>query len=211
MAPCQVVGRVNNVRILLATSNNHKLKEVREILESSGIQVDGLDVLEESYPEPVEDGDTFEENARIKAVEYANATGIRCMADDSGLSVDALNGNPGVHSARFSGKGETREERDAENNKLLLKQMSKISATNRTARFVCAICVADPDGTIVAESIGAFEGLIGFVPVGENGFGYDPLLFVPNANKTSAQMSPEEKNAQSHRGNALRKISSILQ
>ena len=211
MVTYQVVGKVINVRILLATSNNHKLKEVREILEPKGFQVDGLDVLEESCPEPIENGETFEENARIKAVEYANSTGIRCMADDSVLSVDALNGKPGVHSARFSGKGDTREERDTENNKLLLKQMSKISATNRSARFVCAICVADPDGTIVAESTGTFEGVIGFVPIGENGFGYDPLLFVPSANKTSAQMNHEEKNAQSHRGNALRKISSMLQ
>tara|TARA_B100000959_G_scaffold286681_1_gene366477 strand:- start:390 stop:1022 length:633 start_codon:yes stop_codon:yes gene_type:complete len=205
-------GKGNKVQILLATSNNHKLQEVREILEPLGVQVDGLDSLGKTYEEPVEDADTFEGNAKLKAVGYAKTTGIRCMADDSGLSVDALDGRPGVHSARFAGKGETREQRDQENNTLLLQQMQKVQANDRTARFICAICVADPDGTIVAESEGAFEGVIGFIPRGENGFGYDPLLFVPNANKTSAEMSPQEKNTQSHRGKAVRKISlEILQ
>jgi XTP/dITP diphosphohydrolase len=203
-----LVGKENNVHILLATSNNHKLQEVREILEPMGVQVDGLDSLDMTYNEPVEDADTFEGNAQLKAIGYASATGIRCMADDSGLSVDALDGRPGVLSARFAGTGETREERDQENNALLLQQMQNVPANERTARFVCAICVADPDGTIVAESTGTFEGVIGFIPRGENGFGYDPLLFVPSANKTSAEMSQEEKNNQSHRGDAVRKISS---
>jgi XTP/dITP diphosphohydrolase len=204
------VGKANNVQILLATSNSHKLQEVREILEPLGIQVDGIDCLDRTYEEPVEDAETFEGNAQLKAIGYAQATGIRCMADDSGLAVDALDGRPGVYSARFAGKGETREERDQENNALLLQQMETIPASERTARFVCAICVADPDGTIVAESSGTFEGVIGFIPRGDNGFGYDPLLFVSSANKTSAEMSAEEKNAQSHRGNAVRKISSMM-
>ena len=201
-----LVGKAASVLVLLATSNQHKLQEVREILEPLGVQIDGLDSLDKTYVEPVEDADTFEGNAKLKAIGYAKATGIRCMADDSGLSVDALDGKPGVFSARFAGVGKTREERDQANNELLLAQLMEIPSKNRTARFVCAICVADPDGTIVAESTGTFDGVIGFTPVGDNGFGYDPLLFVPTANKTSAQMSPEEKNAQSHRGNAVRKI-----
>jgi XTP/dITP diphosphohydrolase len=206
----QPVGKGAKLRILLATSNNHKLQEVREILEPLGVPVDGLDSLDTTYTEPIEDADTFEGNAKLKAVGYAKATGIRCMADDSGLSVDALNGKPGVYSARFAGVGETRDERDKANNDLLLEMLVEVPANKRTARFVCAICVADPDGTILAESTGTFEGVIGFTPVGENGFGYDPLLFVPIANKTSAQMSPDEKNAQSHRGDAVRKITSLL-
>jgi XTP/dITP diphosphohydrolase len=210
METYQLVGKVRNMRILLATSNDHKLTEVREILEPLGVEVDGLDSIEATYEEPIEDADTFEGNAKLKAVGYAKATGIRCMADDSGLSVDALDGRPGVYSARFAGKGDTREERDQENNALLMQQLQDVSANERTARFVCAICVADPDGTIIAESTGTFDGIIGFIPRGENGFGYDPLLFVPSANKTSAEMSPKEKNAQSHRGNAVRKISSMM-
>ncbi len=206
----QPVGKGAKLRILLATSNDHKLQEVREILEPLGVPVDGLDSLDTTYTEPVEDADTFEGNAKLKAVGYAKATGIRCMADDSGLSVDALNGKPGVYSARFAGVGETRDERDKANNDLLLEMLVEVPANKRTARFVCAICVADPDGTILAQSTGTFEGVIGFTPVGENGFGYDPLLFVPIANKTSAQMSPDEKNAQSHRGDAVRKITSLL-
>lgn len=206
------VGKVSksNMHILLATSNQHKLVEVRDILEPIGINVAGLDSLEKTYAEPKEDADTFEGNARLKAIGYAQATGLRCMADDSGLEVDALEGRPGVLSARFSGKGETREERDQANNLLLLELMKDIPAKKRTARFACALCVADPDGTIVAESTGAFEGVIGFTPCGEHGFGYDSLLFVPGANKTSAEMEPEEKNAQSHRGVAVLNITPKL-
>ena len=211
MGMCHSVGKENSVQILLATSNDHKLQEVREIVTHLGVQVEGLDSLETHYEEPVEDADTFEGNAKLKAIGYAKATGIRCMADDSGLWVDALDGEPGVFSARYAGKGKTREERDQENNALLLQRMQNVPPLQRMARFVCAICVADPDGTIVAQSSGTFEGVIGFVPQGENGFGYDPLLYVPSANKTSAQMTPEEKNAQSHRGEAVRAISLLLQ
>jgi XTP/dITP diphosphohydrolase len=211
MATSRSAGRENNVRILLATSNDHKLQEVREIVEPLGVQVDGLDSIDAHIDEPVEDADTFEGNASLKAISYAKATGVRCMADDSGLWVDALDGEPGIFSARYAGKGETREEKDEENNALLLQRMQDIPPLQRTARFVCAVCVADPDGTIVAQSSGTFEGIIGFIAQGENGFGYDPLFFVPSANKTSAQLSPEEKNAQSHRGDAIRAISSMLQ
>lgn len=204
------VGLGHSVRILLGTSNSHKLQEVREILEPLSVQVQGLASLDTTYDEPIEDADTFEGNAQLKAIGYAKATGMRCMADDSGLAVDALGGKPGVHSARFAGVEGTRQERDDANNALLLELLKDIPAKERTARFVCALCVAEPDGTIVAEATGTFDGMIGFVPHGKNGFGYDPLLFVPSANKTSAEMSAEEKNAQSHRGKALQNITSLL-
>ena len=194
------------MQLLLATSNHHKLDEVRAILKPLGVEVHGLDSLPDSYDEPVEDADTFEGNARLKAIGYAVATGKRCMADDSGLAVDALDGKPGIFSARFAGVGATRAERDAANNELLLQQLQGVPHEQRTARFVCAICVADSDGTIVGESIGTFEGVIGTELRGDNGFGYDPLLFVPDVNKTSAEMTPEEKNNRSHRAEAVRNI-----
>ena len=199
------------MQLLLATSNHHKLDEVRAIVEPLGVEVLGLDSLQQTFDEPIEDADTFEGNAKLKAVGYARTTGMRCMADDSGLVVDALDGRPGVYSARFAGIGETRTERDDANNKLLLQQLQDIPTDQRTARFVCAICVADPDGTIVGESTGTFEGVIGTEPRGDNGFGYDPLLFVPDANKTSAEMTPEEKNNRSHRSEAVRTIISCFE
>jgi len=194
------------MQLLLATSNKHKLEEVGAILEPLGVEVIGLDSLPGHYEEPVEDADTFEGNAKLKAVGYAKSTGKQCMADDSGLVVDALGGRPGVLSARFSGIGESGEERDEANNALLLEQLKDVPTSERSARFVCAICIANPDGSIVGESKGYFEGVIGEEPMGSNGFGYDPLLFVPRANKTSAQMSPGDKNTLSHRGEAVRNI-----
>jgi XTP/dITP diphosphohydrolase len=194
------------MQLLLATSNEHKLIEVGEILAPHGIEVVGLNSLDGSYEEPIEDADTFAGNARLKALAYAKATGKRCMADDSGLSVDVLGGRPGVYSARFAGVGTTREERDSANNALLLSKLQHTSESERSARFVCAMCVADPDGTVVGESEGTFEGVITLEPRGTNGFGYDPLLFVQDAQKTSAEMTSDEKNARSHRGEAVRNI-----
>lgn len=194
------------MQLLLATSNEHKLIEVGEILAPHGIEVVGLNSLDGSYEEPIEDADTFAGNARLKALAYAKATGKRCMADDSGLSVDVLGGKPGVYSARFAGVGTTREERDSANNALLLSKLQHTSESERSARFVCAMCVADPDGTVVGESEGTFEGVITLEPKGTNGFGYDPLLFVQDAQKTSAEMTSNEKNARSHRGEAVRNI-----
>jgi XTP/dITP diphosphohydrolase len=194
------------MQLLLATSNEHKLIEVGEILALHGIEVVGLDSLDGSYEEPIEDADTFAGNARLKALAYAKATGKRCMADDSGLSVDVLGGKPGVYSARFAGVGTTREERDSANNALLLSKLQHTSESERSARFVCAMCVADPDGTVVGESEGTFEGVITLEPRGTNGFGYDSLLYVQDAQKTSAEMTSDEKNARSHRGEAVRNI-----
>jgi non-canonical purine NTP pyrophosphatase (RdgB/HAM1 family) len=187
------------VRVLFATSNPHKLDEVRAILGTVGFEIIGLDTLGTPVPEPEEDGVTFEANAELKAVEYARATGMRCLAEDSGLEVDALDGAPGVYSARYAGTAGTREDRDRANNRKLLAVMKGIPTGDRQARFVCAMCLAEPDGTIVAAARGTYEGVIATEPRGTNGFGYDPLLYLPDAGKTSAELSPAEKNARSHR------------
>ena len=194
------------MQLLFATSNPHKIEEVRAILSPHGIDVVGLDSLPQQPPEPVEDGATFEDNACIKAIAYARATVQMCLADDSGLEVDALGGRPGVHSARYAGIGETRERRDAANNARLLRELKNVPFEQRTARFVCAMCLADAQGKILAQTRGTFEGLIIDQPRGTNGFGYDPLLYLPDRQCTGAQLSPVEKNARSHRGEAARKM-----
>jgi XTP/dITP diphosphohydrolase len=196
--------------VLFATSNPHKVCEVQAILAPLGIQVAGLDSLPALPPEPIEDGDTFEANARIKAVAYAAAAGVSCLADDSGLEVDALGGAPGVHSARYAGVGGTRAERDEANNRKLLAALTGVPVEKRTARFVCAMCLAAPGGEILAETRGTFEGLIATTPRGSNGFGYDPLLYLPDRGCTSAELSPEEKNVRSHRGQAARRLAALL-
>lgn len=198
------------MRVLFATSNPHKIDEVRDILGPIGIEVAGLDSISPQPPEPVEDGTTFEANARIKAIAYAQATGQTCLADDSGLEVDALGGRPGVHSARYAGTGSTRAERDAANNAKLLRELQHVPDAQRAARFVCAMCLADPTGRILAESRGEFPGVIAHQPRGSNGFGYDPLLHLPDRGYSSAELAPQEKNARSHRGAAARKIAAIL-
>jgi XTP/dITP diphosphohydrolase len=198
-----------SVQVLLATSNPHKLEEVAAILGAIGIEVRGLDVLGETPPEPIEDADSFEGNARLKAIGYAESTGRRCLADDSGLEVDALGGAPGIHSARYAGLGATREARDAANNAKLLEAMHDVPDEARSARFVCCMCLADPDGTIVAETRGTFEGAIGRRPRGEHGFGYDPLLVLPEGT-SSAELHPDEKNQRSHRAAAVRQLAEIL-
>jgi XTP/dITP diphosphohydrolase len=157
-------------------------------------------------PEPEEDAETFEGNAAIKAVYYARATGMVCLADDSGLMVDALGGAPGVRSARYAGGGgvgATRAERDAANNAKLLGELAGVPDAHRTARFVCAMVLASPAGEILATTRGTFEGRIGLAPKGSNGFGYDPLLVIDDG-RTSADLSEAEKNARSHRGEAAR-------
>lgn len=205
--------------LLLATANPHKVRELRAILEPllgpMGLSIVSLDEARladgrpaSSLPEPVEDGDTFEDNARIKAVAYARATGVACLADDSGLEVDALMGEPGVDSAYFAhgrekGPGVPRAERDAANNARLLRVLQGQSDSRRTARFVCAMCLASPSGEVLAAARGTFEGRIGREPKGANGFGYDPLLTLEDG-RTSAELSDEEKNARSHRGAAAR-------
>ncbi len=197
--------------VLLATGNPHKLVEVREILASVGWSVVGLDDLDGPIPpEPVEDATTFEGNARIKAISYAEATGRLALADDSGLEVDALGGEPGVLSARFAGVEGERAVRDAANNRLLMKRIKDVPTESRHARFVCAMCLAAPDGTVVAESRGTFDGMITDQPRGQNGFGYDPHLWLPQEGRTSAELTSDEKNARSHRGEAARAIAACI-
>jgi XTP/dITP diphosphohydrolase len=196
--------------VLVATGNPHKIEEIRAVLAPLGLRVLGLDDCGGSFPEPDENGATFEANARIKAVAYARMTGRAALADDSGLEVDALDGAPGIFSARFAGIGSTRAERDAANNRLLLDRLRDVPSDRRTARFVCAMCLADADGSIVAETRGEFGGVIIDAPRGANGFGYDPLLFLPELGCTSAELSPDEKNARSHRGHATRLMAERL-
>ncbi|MHC5001861.1 MAG: RdgB/HAM1 family non-canonical purine NTP pyrophosphatase [Planctomycetota bacterium] len=196
--------------LLFASSNPHKIDEVRAILAPLGIDVVGLDSLDEPVAEPVEDGTTFAANARIKATSYARATGRTCLADDSGLEVDALDGEPGVHSARYAGVDGTRAERDEANNRKLLTELRDVPPGRRAARFVCAMCLAAPDGSVLAETTGTFAGVITDRPAGRNGFGYDPLLYLPDAGCTSAELSPAAKNARSHRGEAARRMAREL-
>jgi XTP/dITP diphosphohydrolase len=203
--------------IVLATGNPHKVEEMRAIFAARGIAVIGLEDLPGTgrFVEPREHGRSFEENAAIKALSYARQTGRRCLADDSGLEVDALGGAPGVISSHYATSGLetglTRERRDAANNGRLLRELEGVPPERRTARFVCVMCLADPAG-IALTSRGVFEGRIGVagqVPRGSNGFGYDPL-FVLADGRTSAELSPEEKNARSHRAAAAAEMAAKL-
>jgi XTP/dITP diphosphohydrolase len=159
-----------------------------------------------------EDGTTFAENARKKASGYAKATGLWTLADDSGLVVDALGGAPGVKSARFSGEKPKDADRtliDHRNIAKTLELLKGIPEEKRTARFVCRLCLATSE-RILIETEGMLEGLITDREIGQNGFGYDPIFFVPDMKKTVAQLTGEEKNAISHRGNAIRKLKPLL-
>lgn len=199
------------MRLLFTTSNPHKLRELRQMLTPIGVEVDGLDSLDAPVEEPVEDGDTFAANARLKAVGYASATGEACLAEDSGLEVDALGGAPGVHSARYAGVEGSRDVKDAANNEKLLREMADVRDGERAARFVSALCLVDAEGSVLFETRGTYEGVVAREPRGENGFGYDPLLELPDLGKTSAELTADEKNARSHRGEATRKLVDWLQ
>ena len=191
-------------QILVATTNPGKIAELSAML-GDGFQWLGLADFN-GIAEIKEDGKTFAENARKKAMGYAKATGLWTIADDSGLVVDALNGKPGVKSARFSGeKDEDRTLLDHKNTTKVLALLRGVPTEKRTARFVCCLCLASPE-KILIETEGTLEGIIAEKEIGENGFGYDPIFFVPRLNKTVAQLSREEKNAISHRGNAIRKL-----
>ena len=195
-------------KILVATTNPGKIAELRAML---GDDVEWVGLAEfPNVAEIEEDGDTFTENARKKAIGYAKQTGLRTLADDSGLVVDALGGNPGVKSSRFSGeKTEDRTLLDHKNMAKVLKLLKGVPKEKRTARFVCCLCLASPQDVLI-ETEGTLEGIIAESPIGENGFGYDPIFFVPHLNKNVAQLSREEKNAISHRGNAIRKLKPLL-
>jgi XTP/dITP diphosphohydrolase len=197
-----------NRKILVATTNPGKIAELKAMLDID-VELVGLADFE-GIAEIEEDGATFAENARKKAVGYAKATGLWTIADDSGLVIDALDGAPGVKSARFSGtKDKDRTLLDHRNMAKVLKLLEGVPAEKRTARFICALCLASPE-KILIETEGTLEGLIAEQKIGKNGFGYDPIVFVPSLNKTVAQLTREEKNAISHRGNAIRKLKPLL-
>lgn len=192
--------------LVFATQNPHKVAEARAILEPLGLVLAPLDSAGPVPEEPEEDGATFEENARLKARYYARALGVACLAEDSGLEVDVLGGAPGVYSARYAGAEGSRDARDRANNAKLLLELEGVPMERRQGRFVCTLALAEPDGTIIAEARGTYEGLIALEPRGTNGFGYDPLLYLPDRGCTSAELAPAEKHARSHRGQALRRL-----
>lgn len=189
-------------RLVVGTRNAGKVREIQESLRELDYECMGLPP---GMPEAVEDGDTFKDNAIIKACYYAKLTGEACLADDSGLEVDVLDGAPGVYSARYAGEHAT----DGENNLKLLQALAGIQAEKRTARFRSVLALAEPDGSHLTTD-GVCEGLILENSRGEGGFGYDPLFFMPEIGKTLAEMTLEEKNAVSHRGNALKSLKEIL-
>lgn len=191
--------------IVVATKNAGKVKEIAGYFAELPVRVRSLAECGD-YPDVIEDGTTFEENAIKKATEYAKATGCFCLADDSGLEVDALNQAPGVYSARYAGEQAT----DLENNKKLLKNLQDVPPEKRTARFRCALVLADPNGKVLLTESGTCEGIILETGRGSDGFGYDPLMFIPRLNKTLAEISMEEKNQISHRGQALRNLTKKL-
>jgi len=197
--------------ILVATTNPGKIAELRAMLDAD---VQWLDLSDfPDIAEIKENGLTFAENARKKALGYARATGLWTIADDSGLVVDALGGEPGVKSARFSGEKSNNDDGtliDHRNIAKVLELLEDVPEEKRTARFFCCLCLASPE-QILIETEGTLEGLITNKEIGKNGFGYDPIFFVPHLNKTVAQLTPEEKNAISHRGNAIRKLKPLLE
>ncbi len=216
------------MRWLIATSNPHKLDEIRAVLRVPGVALIGLDDVGVEITEPHEDGDTFEANARLKARYYTEATGLTTIADDSGLAVDALGGEPGVRSARYSGATGERREVDLANNRLLLERLAETPIERRTARFVCAMAFEpvpdEPQGPALPPATtvrGTVEGRI-LTPAecvdpahpergrGAYGFGYDPLFLLPERGVTTAELPPSEKNRISHRGSAARRLAERL-
>lgn len=191
-------------KIILASNNQNKVTEVKEILKDKNVEIvslkeAGIDVDVE------ENGTTFEENALIKARTVCKMTGNITMADDSGLEVDYMDKQPGVYSARFMGHDTSYDIK----NKAIIDKLEGVEGDARSARFVAAIAVVFPDGKEIVTK-GTMEGLIAREPAGDNGFGYDPIVYLPEYDMTSAQLSPEEKNKISHRGKALKKMAEEL-
>ena len=186
------------MKLIFATGNENKMREIREILAGRGYEI--LSMKEAGIDIDVEEnGKTFSENALIKARAISEASGELVLADDSGLEIDALGGEPGIYSARYMGHDTSYVEK----NNNLIQRLEGVPDEKRTARFVCAMAAVFP-------VVGTMEGRIGYEIAGENGFGYDPIFYLPEYGKTSAEISPEEKNAISHRGKALRAIAELL-
>ena len=191
-------------RIIFATGNSGKMKEIREILSDLNVEV--VSMKEAGITaDIVEDGATFEENAVIKARAIMEITNEIVLADDSGLEIDYLNKEPGIYSARYMGEDTSYRIK----NKNLIDRLEGVSDAKRTARFVCAVAAAFPGGEVVTVR-GTIEGIIGYEERGENGFGYDPIFYVPEYGCSTAELPLEEKNKISHRGKALRKMKKEL-
>jgi XTP/dITP diphosphohydrolase len=191
--------------ILVGSKNPHKLLEVRAILEPLGLRA----VIAVDLPDVVEDGDTFAANAAKKAMEFAEHLKAPCLADDSGLVIPALGGEPGVYSARYAGEGAT----DDQNLQKVLSELKRKGIHEPEAYFCCAIAVAvpTPEGAeLILETEGKVHGVIIGEPRGENGFGYDPIFLLPELGQTTAELEPEEKNRLSHRAAALQKLAAQL-
>ncbi len=192
-------------KFLLATSNQGKIREYRLLLDGLGYEITTL--AEERITKVVtESGNSYEQNARLKAVTYAKSSQLLTLADDSGLEVDALNGEPGIKSARFAGKAAT----DADRVASLLARLEGVPWERRTARFKCLIAIATPEGQY-QTCCGECPGIIALEPKGRNGFGYDPVFFLPEKGKTMAELSLQTKNQISHRARASEKARQILQ
>ena len=191
-------------RIIFATGNEGKMKEVRMILADMDYEIVSMKEAGVEI-EIIEDGKTFEENALIKATAIMKETGELVLADDSGLEIDYFDKAPGVYSARYLGEDTPYEVK----NRVILERMDGVAEEKRTARFVCAIAAAFPDGTTKTVR-GTIEGIIGYESKGENGFGYDPIFYLPEYGCTSAELAPEEKNKISHRGKALQKMKELI-
>ena len=193
------------MKVIFATGNENKLREIRQITEGMNLEI--VSMKDAGYYTDVEEtGTTFEENAYLKASAIAKKCGLPTLADDSGLEIDHLGKEPGIYSSRYMGEDTPYPVKNAE----LLRRMEGVPDDKRTARFVCAICYVRPDGSseTVRETM---EGIVAHEIKGENGFGYDPIFFLPDRGCTSAELAPEDKNAISHRGKALRKMRDILE
>jgi XTP/dITP diphosphohydrolase len=196
------------VRLLIASTNRGKIAEFRQMLGATSI--DFTDLTEQPPQPPVEEtGRTFRANAVLKASAYARGLNLWALADDSGLAVDVLEGAPGVHSARWAemnsaGRG------DADNNSLLLRQLASVPDLRRTARFVCVLTLANPEGKILLTASDFVEGRILHEPRGGNGFGYDPLFLIDALGKTTAELPSDQKHQISHRGKALRRMQGLM-
>jgi len=190
-------------RIVIASGNQGKIREFRQLFSEHGIETLAMNDVDENLPDVEETGDTFEENARLKAETISNIIGVPVLADDSGLEVDALNKRPGVYSARFAGEPKN----DQANLEKVLRELD--GADNRDARFVCVLALARPGKETIYKR-GTCEGEIGTEPKGENGFGYDPVFYPKGYDETMAQLSSDEKNRISHRSNALAQLEGWL-
>jgi len=192
------------MHLLVATTNPNKVKEIRQVLDGANVEVITLD----GWPDlvaPEETGRTFEDNARLKATYYARATGQVTVAEDSGIEIDALGGMPGVESARYAGEETSYPEKFVR----LYAALDRTGSRDSSARFVCALAMASPDA-ILFEARGVIEGRVAHEPAGSGGFGYDPFFFYPPYGRTLGQVTPAEKLAVSHRGQAFRKLREYL-